>query len=226
MVIVNRDTLAEQVRVEIRRRIFSSELALGERLSVDMLAAELNVSASPVKEALKQLQREGLVVIKPRSGTIVRQFTQQDVLDLYEARRVIEPAAAASVVRHGRASAQLILMLEQTIDSLAYAAKGLSFDRPADVTDTDSHFHRLIVEATNNPVLAELHSILIDRARLVRNYASRGPRAVETLSEHRRIVDALKRGDEAEAAAASADHLAGAERFVLRSLKGSEFTSD
>lgn len=215
---VIRDTLAEQVHSELKRRILSSELALGERLNVDTLASELSVSSSPVKEALKHLEREGLVEIRPRSGTVVRRFSRQDVLDVYGTRRIIEPAAAAITVQQGPASPDLIAALERTMDALVDASNGPSFTRPSDVTDTDGAFHRLIVKAAGNAILAEIHSTLIDRARLVRNYASRGPRAVETLDEHRRIVEALRRGDKQEAAHASAEHLDEAELFILRSM--------
>ena len=224
--LVIHDSLAEQVHDEIKRRILTSELALGDRLHVELLASELNVSSSPVKEALKQLEREGLVEIKPRSGTVVRRFTRQEVVDVYGARRIIEPAAAAIVVQQGAASPDLIAALEQTMEALADASSGASFTRPLDVTDTDSTFHRLIVEAIGNAVLTEMHSTLIDRARLVRNYASRGPRAVETLGEHRRIVDALKRGDQKEAAKASARHLEEAEIFILRSMSAETVFED
>jgi DNA-binding GntR family transcriptional regulator len=216
-----RDSLAEQIRVDLRMRILSGQYALGQRINVEMIANELDVSPSPVKEALKQLEREGLVEIKPRSGTAVRRFTHQELTDIYGARRIVEPAAAGIVVSLGAVTPELVLGLERTMDDMSDASSGHQFLRPLEVTEADSAFHRLIVAAAGNEILTAMHSTLIDRAHLVRNYASRGPRARETLAEHRRIIEALKSGDEQEAIDASFEHLKAAETDILRSMKSS-----
>ena len=73
----HRESLTDQVREELKRRIMSAELSRGSRVDVEGLAAELSVSPSPVKDALRQLAREGLVEIKPRSGTHIRTFDRR-----------------------------------------------------------------------------------------------------------------------------------------------------
>lgn len=215
---VQRESLAEQVREELKRRIMSAELSRGSRVDVEALASELAVSHSPVKDALRQLAREGLVEIKPRSGTRIRTFDRRDVKEIYDCRRMIEPAAAAVVAEAG-APAALIETLEATIEGLLAASEGDNFLRPIEVSDADATFHRAIVEASGNRVLAELHRILIDRALVVRSYASSGSRSQKTVAEHRAVIDAIVRGDAAEAAAASTRHLDEAEAFVHVSLE-------
>ncbi|WP_366655683.1 GntR family transcriptional regulator [Fodinicurvata sp. EGI_FJ10296] len=217
--ILVRDSLAEQIRIELRTRILSGRYALGERINVDLVASDLNVSQSPVKEALKQLEREGLVEIRPRSGTIVRRFTRQELTDIYGTRRIIEPAASGLAVTQGAVTPDLLARLEQTMDALADASSGPQFMHPLEVTEADSTFHRLIVDSVGNAILTVMHSSLIDRAHLVRNFASRGPRARETLAEHRRIIDALRAGDAQEAHDATLDHLKSAEFDINRSME-------
>lgn len=212
------DTLSQRVHAELRRRILNAELVRGERVNLERLSKELHVSPSPLKNALRQLAREGLVEIRPRSGTVVRNFDGKDVADIYRCRDLIEPAAAAIVAAAGPAPAALIETLDDAIRTLVDASDGEQFIRPLKVSDADGAFHRLIVKATGNTVLAELHDILITRALMVRSYASGGPRAVETIAEHRAILLALAAGDPAAAEEASRLHLRGAERFTLSSM--------
>lgn len=212
-----RDSLAAHAHGEIKRRILTAELERGTRLSVEALARELNVSAAPIKEALKQLEREGLIEIKPRSGTIVRSFRREDVTDVYGARRVIEPAAAALLASKGPAPPDLRQALDQSMRTLDGAIRQGALAREI-ITDTDSLFHRLIVSAAGNGVLTELHAILIDRARLLRHYARRKGRSEAAMAEHRRIIAALYAGDPEAAAAASHEHLAAAERSILEAM--------
>lgn len=214
---VLRKTLADQVREVLKRRILMSELHRGDRVDVEKLANELDVSPSPVKDALRQLAIEGLVEIKPRSGTLIRSFDRRDVIDIYGCRRMIEPAAAASVAASGAGPA-LAETLNATIDILRNASEGEKFIRPFEVSEADATFHRAIIEAAGNRVLAELHTMLIDRALVVRSYASSGLRALETIDEHLAILGALVRADPDDAATASRRHLDQAEAFVLETM--------
>ena len=220
---VHRESLTEQVREELKRRIMSAELSRGSRVDVEGLAAELSVSPSPVKDALRQLAREGLVEIKARSGTHIRTFDQRDVNEIYDCRRMIEPAAAAIVATRGATDA-LRAALEATIDGLLAASEGDNFLRPIEVSEADAVFHRAIIEAAGNRVLAELHTVLIDRALVIRSYASSGSRSEETVAEHRAILGAILAGDPAGAADASTRHLDEAEAFVLASLVSDQKT--
>lgn len=213
------DTLTERVHAELRRRILNADLVRGERLNLERLGEELHVSSSPLKDALRQLAREGLVEIRPRSGTVVRDIDGKDVADIYRCRDLIEPAAAAIVAAAGPAPAALLDALDDSIHTLVDASDGEQFVRPIKVSDADETFHHLIVKAAGNTVLTELHDILIARALMVRSYASGGPRAVETIAEHRAIFAALAAGDSNAAAEASRLHLCQAESFILKSMQ-------
>lgn len=216
-------TLAEQAHAELRRRILAFELPPGHRLAVDRLADELGVSLSPVKEALKQLESDGLVEILPRRGTVVRAFDAADVVNLYDAREVIEAAAARRAIENGGLSPETFAALEEALEDVAAArGEGGHFARQQEGLLADSRFHRLIVEATGNPRLAQIHATLMDQLHLVRRFSMRLPRAAETLAEHRAIIDALREGKPAAAEKAMHAHLRRARQAILAEMAADE----
>jgi DNA-binding GntR family transcriptional regulator len=219
---MTRPTLATQVYQDIKSRIFRSELALGQRVHVDEIARMLDVSPSPVKEALKQLEADGLIEIRARKQTLVREFTSQDVQDIYQVRDMIEPAAAVAAIQRGAIDDALLARLSETLERLEEASRGASFADPAAALAADGDFHRLIVGAAGNKALNAIHSSLTDQSHLIRIFSTRSPRARDTLDEHRRIFDALERRDEDAAAAASSQHLRSANADVLRAVRAIE----
>ncbi len=88
-------TSSLRVSEELREAILSGEFGPGERLRTESLAKRFGSSRTPVREALVQLEGEGLVDIEPRRGALVRSFASSDLIDLYEIRALLEPAAAA-----------------------------------------------------------------------------------------------------------------------------------
>src|SRR5215212_6278066 len=88
-------TSSLRVSEELREAILSGEYGPGERLRTASLAKRFGSSRTPVREALVQLEGEGLVDIEPRRGALVRSFASSDLIDLYEIRALLEPAAAA-----------------------------------------------------------------------------------------------------------------------------------
>src|SRR5712691_8881019 len=92
---VMRATLAEQAYSELQSWIISGRLTSGQRLFPEQLAGELSVSPTPVKEALALLQRDGLVEGFARGASVVRRFTAEDIVQIYEARQLLELNAMA-----------------------------------------------------------------------------------------------------------------------------------
>ena len=100
-------TSSLRVSEELREAILSGEFGPGERLRTASLAKRFGSSRTPVREALVQLEGEGLVDIEPRRGALVRSFASADLIDLYEVRVLLEPAAAArAALRVERGSAR------------------------------------------------------------------------------------------------------------------------
>lgn len=215
-------TLAEHAYKELRRRILRFELSLGERLHVDKIAEELQVSPSPVKEALKQLESEGLVEIRARRGTTVREFTPDDVRDIYKVRELLEPAAAVDAVNLGAITPSLLNELSDTIKRLEDASHGTKFEDPVAAIEADSAFHRTIVAATGNKVLTGIHSSLTSQAHLLRIFSTRSPRAADTIREHQEICDALVARDVERVHSACLRHLVSAREVLLKQIKSEQ----
>jgi DNA-binding GntR family transcriptional regulator len=223
---MTRPTLATQVYLDLKGRILGSKLALGQRLNIDELARLLDVSPSPVKEALKQLEADGLIEIRARKQTLVRQFTSQEVQDIYQLRDMLEPAAAVAAIRRGAVDDVLLTRLSETLDALGAASHGTAFGDPTAVLAADGGFHRLVVAAAGNRQLETIHAQLSDQAHLIRLFSTRSPRAQATLDEHRRIFRALERRDEEEVAIASSEHLKSACEDILRAVRAIEASQE
>ena len=213
-----RPTLAEQAFSEIRRRILTGELPAGERLVLEDLARDLDVSMSPVKEALRQLESCGLVEIHPRRGTNVRLHLKQDARDVFEARLMLEPEIVAKAVAGGPLPRAVLAELDAAIGELTRLRDGTRFRDIGRAVAADGDFHRAIARATGNRVLVEMYGGLIDRAHLVRNFSTLAPRAEATIAEHRAIRDALAGGDPHLARDAAVAHIRAVRSMVMEAL--------
>lgn len=199
---------------ELARRILGGALAPGASLPNEAeLCAELKVSRSSLREAVRVLAAKGLVEPRPRTGTRVRERDDWDRLDpdllawagelepdidfvagLIEARRVIEPAAAEFAAR--RASARDLAAIEE-------AYEGMATSLPHDIEaycEADLRFHSAILKASHNPVLAHLSGIigaaLMSAFRLTTEHSRSYQR---TLQVHADVLDAIRLRDTARA---------------------------
>jgi DNA-binding GntR family transcriptional regulator len=195
--------LYEQVAERLRSRIFAHELAPGGWIDEQALAVEYGISRTPLREALKVLAAEGLVVLKPRRGCYVTQLSEQDidevfpVMALLEGRVAAEAALRASVADYARLAA-IHAQLEQRA-----AANDID-----GFFETNQRFHKALQEIAGNRYLAQL----IDDARKVIKLTRRDSlrldgRLKQSLAEHREILEALRLKDAALAGQRMHDHL-------------------
>ena len=131
--------LAEQVHAHLRERIVAGTFRDGHRIVETDIAVELGVSRGPVRDAMRMLESEGLVVTSPRRGTRVAVPTEEDAADIYAIREALEPLAATMLV--ARADARALSELELALDELERAVRA---DDWAAATIADLHFHGLI----------------------------------------------------------------------------------
>ena len=214
-----RATLSEQVFTELKGRILGYRWPAGERLHVDQIAKELDVSVSPVKEALKQLEATGLVEIHARRGTRVRSFTEQDVVDIFAAREILEPNVAIQAIRNGGVDGAMMAELDETISRLEALRDGAGFTSVVGAMEADGDFHRAIARGTGNRVLESMQSALADQAHLIRYFSTTAPRALDTLAEHRAIRDALVAGDESGVEQFARDHIHAVRTRILVDMR-------
>jgi len=200
------------VYTELRRRILDGELAPDTPLSEYELAEQLDVSRTPVREALHRLASDGLVKNITNRGAFVVGLSPADITEIYEIREQLEPYAAAVAARDMPESQIRELRRDLT------AARALARAGDHEGTfDSDVVLHEQIVAVTRNSRLAAILATLKDQVHRIRVAAGSNPaRLVETIAEHRAIVDAIADRNANAARHAMQLHLRAARDNALR----------
>jgi DNA-binding GntR family transcriptional regulator len=198
-----RRTLADEAYHRITAAMLSGTLAPGARLVMDALAEDLHISRTPVRDALRRLEQEGLIEAAGRRGFVVREIATEEITETYEARQAIEGFAARLAARDGVAAAKHVTA------AISRAAE-MSVDTPLGSYQANRVVHRSVVEAAGNKILLELFDDLWSRGRAHQIYANcfGGADDHEAVKvKHRPIVRALRSGDPDAAEAAMLAHL-------------------
>ncbi|MBF6210529.1 GntR family transcriptional regulator [Nocardia puris] len=202
-------SLRDRAYQTLKRRIVEVDLRPGTRLVERDLAADLEVSRIPLREALRMLAADGLVLLVPSKGALVATFSPADVADLFDVREALESLAARLAAQ--RATAVGVSALARRLDE-ARAATAAG-DRPR-IAAANAAFHAEIIEMAANPLLTTLTAPLAARTEwLFHLTASRDPG--EQCSEHEHLFDLIAAGDAEGAAACAFTHVtAGRELSV------------
>jgi DNA-binding GntR family transcriptional regulator len=204
-VTVSRGELWQGIAEAVREGILSGAIRAGADLVEGDLAARFGVSRGPVRDALRELAREGLVVDLPRRGTIVSTLTFADIQEVYEVREGLEITAATLVI--ARASDEEIAALGPLADAMESA-----WSRRADYGESlalDLAFHRALVALTGNSRLIVAYEQMLSQTQLlIRTAEQVNPRLRHGLkrSAHRDILWALAARDVATSRGAIAEH--------------------
>lgn len=183
--------------------ILSSELQPGERLIVPALAQQLNVSRSPVREAVQRLIRERLAIEEPHRGAVVAQIRQEDLLYLYDVREMLEGLAARRAAE--RMTEDDLAALR---DALARHEQLVEQGELEAHVEIDQDFHAIVRRSTQNQWLIEFLDELRSLVRLAMasTTVTAGPH--KAVQDHRRILEALEAGDPDRAEATAREHIA------------------
>jgi DNA-binding GntR family transcriptional regulator len=204
----------DHAREMVRELIESGELKPGEKLNPDDLAARLNVSRTPVRDALHQLQNEGLVDIRPRHGVFVRNITTREIEEVYALKAAIEPLAARWATVHGDSEQKAQLAAHFKALSKAGAARNLPL-----AADQVGHIHDLLMQMSGSAVLQDVYRVFQGRVRMLRHINMAQPgRLATSVAQHRAIVERIVAGDEKRAEEAMRDHMTDALRSVRAAL--------
>lgn len=204
---------ADFVYSTLRAAICEARLRPGDRLRETEVAGRLGVSRTPVREALKRLESEGLLAFAPGRGLIVAELDQQQVLELYSLREVLEGAAASLAAQHASEVETRALR-----DLVARQAEVPPEDLAAQI-QVNQHFHQMIYRAARNRYLLEALNSLRDSLALLRDTTYAAPdRPAAALQEHQRIADAIERRDVAAAESAARHHIRTAGQVRLSML--------
>ena len=203
----------------LRQAILKGELKPGERLMEIQLANKLGVSRTPVREAIRKLELEGLVLMIPRKGAEVAEITRQDMEDVLEVRTALEELAVKDACDH-ITDAQLSELKKASNEFKKALLEGKDLVTCA---DADMHFHDVILSATNNRRLIQMLNNLSEQMYRYRMEYLKGERTHKTLiEEHDAIRRALKKHDKVKAGAAIRVHIDNQKRSILESLTEKE----
>lgn len=197
---LGRELAPEQVTNRLRDAITSGALTPGERLNQAVLAERLGVSRMPVREALRQLQAEGLVTLLPYRGAIVSGLSLRELREIYEIRTALEVLALRIGWEEGGGLAledmELVLrQMDDTEDQERWLALNTSF-------------HNLLYGGADRPLLLETIGVLRNKSdRFLRRFAAKRVRTAHAQQEHWSILKALERGDVETACELLASHL-------------------
>jgi DNA-binding GntR family transcriptional regulator len=202
-------TVSAQARVaeELRRAIISGELAPKSQVSEAALAAEHGVSRTPIREALKQLETEGLVRIVPRVGTFVSAPSWPDIVELSQVREVIEGLAARLAAQRGDHA--VVTSLGHAVENMRKAAAAGDLERAA-VHGTD--FHDAVVIGSGSRKLLQFYRQLMNQMTYHRLAYQQAGRTEASAEEHAAILEAIVARDADAAEYAMREHVRRGQR--------------
>lgn len=202
-----RATMAEQAYRSLKARIVSGDLHAGERLLPNVLATALEISPTPVKEALLRLQRDGLVETETRRGMMVRRFRRSEIIHLYEVRGLIERHALHAGFADADGLATLVKAMEREQRALLAALDRRTLAGLTEALAHDRALHAHLVAQTGNPLMADWHSQVMTQTHTIRIYTALTYTPELLIAEHGAIIAALRAKHLPEAEAALIRHL-------------------
>lgn len=208
---LSRPSMPELIAERLREAIIRGRLAPGQQLGEASLAAQFEVSRGPLREAMQRLVAEGLLRSERNRGIFVVELTDDDVRDVYQARKAIERAAVTEVLRGdpGTAAARL----GGPVEAMRIAAS--RGDGPA-AADADQAFHEVLVECAGSARLHRAMRTLLSETRILLGELEEAyPDLREQLTEHVVLRKAISDGDEAAAMRLIDEHMDDAVRRLL-----------
>ena len=184
-------SLRGQVFQEIREDILKGKFKENEEFREATLGKELGVSRTPVREALRQLELEGLVHIIPNKGAYVTGITEKDVHDIYMTRSMLEGLCARWAAEH--ISEEQIQEMEEVLLLTEYH---LDRGNAEQLAELDGKFHEVLYDASQSRILRHILSDFHKYVQVARKRSvKKEDRAKKSLEEHREILNALRTGD-------------------------------
>ena len=196
-------SLRGRVFQSIREDILSGRYEQNTELKEAAIGAELGVSRTPVREALRQLELEGLVTIIPNRGAYVNMITAKDVQDIYVIRSMLEGLCARWATQS--ITAEQLDSMEETLCLSEYHTSKKNYEK---LYELDSLFHEQLYEAGGSRILNHILSDFHDYVKMVRKATiSTSSRSVTSTEEHRAIFEAIKERDPDKAEALAKEHV-------------------
>ena len=214
--IVDSTNLRDQTYDIIKNMIILREIEPGKKINEEHIAKEIQVSRTPIREALCRLENEGIVKIIPRRGAFVSDLTETNVQEILLIREVLEGLVVRLAVEN---------MDEKTLDKLRKVLEKVSTlpeeDRDLiNYTQSEVDFHALLLSASNNQMLKNMMEIVNAHLQIIRLRTVVIPeRAQKTVKEHQQILRAIENGDAASAEELMRKHVRSVREVAIRNIE-------
>lgn len=196
-------TTSDKAYEILRHKILSLELPPGSVINEGNLVEELDFGRSPIREALRRLEQENLVVILPRQGTLVANISLDDLQEIFELRMELEGLAAGLAAK--RAKRSHLLAFEQLLHD---AEQNVQDGNDTLNTEIDYRFHQIIAEAAGNKYLSKtLHELFNHSVRLFNLSRTRSASVSEEIPDYRAIYNCLRQKDMVGARSWMVEHI-------------------
>ncbi len=206
---------------ETRGRILDGVLAGGDVITEGQVSASLGISRTPVREAFLRLQAEGLLHLYPKRGAVVVPVSVEEATSVMEAREIIETFAATKLLTENESLPRWLL--ENLWENLAEQQITVHNGNGSAFNEVDTRFHLMLIQACENPFLADLLRNLRDHQRRLGLAAPRGDvsaRLHASYREHVALVERLERGDLDAYLSALRAHLRSGRQRLLGAMEG------
>lgn len=215
--IVQSEALWERVVAALRRAIIVGELVPGSHLKEPLLAQRFGVSRLPIREAIAQLDHEGLVRVEPRRGAFVIGVTEQDIADIYECRLMLELAGIRRSAL--RVDVEALAELEALVGQMAIAVAN---GQPPLFAAADTSFHRRLINLSGSRALANAWEPVAPLIETILSISEAAMASIDlpgAVDGHRKIIGALAAHDPVAAEEILRAHLTSGEGLVYAALR-------
>jgi DNA-binding GntR family transcriptional regulator len=207
-------SLTEEIENILRERILIGEYGIGERIKESLVADELKVSRTPIREAFKQLEEEGLIKTLPNRGSFALGLTREDIQDIYAVRTAVEALAIEWAVN--RISDEEIEKLQDVYERMEFYSAKQDSKR---VLDLNKDFHRIIYNASGSRFLAQIlksYQEFVEKTRKATVYNKENLGTI--LFEHGQILESIQAKDGKRAVENIVTHLTNSRKRTENSL--------
>jgi DNA-binding GntR family transcriptional regulator len=214
--IIDNPNLRDQTYNILKNMIILREIEPGKKINEEQIARQLNVSRTPIREALCRLENEGIVKIFPRRGAFVSELTETTVREILLIREVLEGLVARLAAQN---------MDEKTIDQLHETLARVNPEiknepELIDYTRSEVDFHALLLDACGNHMLRNMMAVVNAHLQIIRLRTVILPdRAQKTVKEHNRILKAIAKGDAIAAEDLMRKHVRSVRNMALKNIE-------
>jgi DNA-binding GntR family transcriptional regulator len=208
------ETVAARIYTAIKEQIIEGQYAPGSRITEQQVASEFSTSRTPVREAMRLLVAEGFAYFKPNSGTVVREWTPEQMREIFDVRVLIEGEIAAAAAQHitGDELAELV-RLQDEIES---GGTELRPENTSRIGRLNREFHLVVAQASHNERLVAMLASAIEMPIVQQTFRRYTPEQLQrSFGHHRELIDAFAAHDPAWARSVMSSHIHSAKQTLL-----------